>query len=55
MGASDDCSRGSGGAVSSPKGPGRSLGEGVVVKPPNNFVFFCVKLAKTVIVRVNIG
>ena len=37
-------------------GPGRYLGEGVGVKPLNNFVFFfCMKHAKAVIVRVIIG
>ena len=47
------------GAVHLPEGPGRCLGEGVGAKPPNNvvfvFVFFRIKHADTVIVRVNIG
>ena len=43
---------GLGGAVSSPGDPGRCLGEGVGVKPQNNFVFFSrVKHAKAVIVN----
>ena len=54
MGTSVDCSWGSGGAVSSPDGPGRCFGEVVGVKPPSNFVFGVIH-AKTVIVRVNIG
>ena len=32
--------RGLGGAVSPPGDPGRCLGEGVGVKPLNNFAFF---------------
>ena len=43
------------GAVSPPGGSGRCLGEGVGVELPNNFVFFRIQYAKTVIVRVNIG
>ena len=35
-----DCSWGSGGAVSPPRGLGRCLGEGVGAKSPNNFGFF---------------
>ena len=47
---------GLGGAVRPPGDPGRCLGEGVSVKPLNNFVFFFrIKHAKTVIVSVNIG
>ena len=44
------------GAVSLPGGPGQCLGEGMHVKPPNNFVFFHIKKhIKTVNVRMNIG
>ena len=46
---------GLGGAVSPPGDSGRCLGEGMGVKPLNIFFFFCIKHAKTVIVRVNIG
>ena len=35
--------------------PGQCLGEGVGVKPPSFFFFFCIKHAKIVIVKVNIG
>ena len=57
--AKNDCRWGSGGGEGGykppPGGPGQCLGEGVHVKPPNNFVFFHIKHIKMVNVRVNIG
>ena len=50
----NDCSWGSGGAVSPPEDPGQCLGEAWVQSPSKNF-FFCIKHTKMVIVRVNIG
>ena len=35
-----------------PGGPGQCLSEGMSAKPPN--IFFCIKFAKTVIIKVNI-
>ena len=50
--AKNDCSWGLGGAGSPPGVSGRCLGEGVDVNPRT--IFFRIKHAKMVIVRVNI-
>ena len=47
-----------GGPINHPQplgSPGRCFGEGVGAKPPYNFVFFRIKHAKIVTVKVNIG
>ena len=57
MGASifDEAKTIAAGGLRGPGGPGWCPGEVVGAKSPNNLVFFQIKYAKTVNVRVNIG